>query len=116
MPDDVVIYASDDEIEGHLYRAMLEEAGIPVNMKITPDMWGQRTVFAGPHQARVMLLVPAAEERHATELVQSFREEAESGRLAEELEEPDGECAHDNFMEYDRADRRHHRFSRLAGH
>jgi len=91
MPDDVVVYASDDEIEGYLYKAMLEEAGIPVIIKITPDMWGQRTVFAGPHQARVMLLVPASEEEHAKELVKAFSEEAESGRLAEEMEELDEE-------------------------
>jgi hypothetical protein len=91
MPDDVVIYASDDEIEGHLYKTMLEEVGIPVNMKITPDMWGQRTVFTAMHQARVMLLVPAAEEAHAKELVAAFREEADSGKLAEEMEEPDEE-------------------------
>jgi len=91
MSDDVVIYSSDDEIEGQLYKSLLEEAGIPVIIKVTPDMWGQRTIFAGAHQARVMLLVLAAEEERATELVTAFREEAESGRLAEEIEEPDEE-------------------------
>jgi len=91
MPDEVVVYTSDDEIEGQLYKEMLEEAGIPAIIKIIPDMWGQRTVFTGPHQARVMLLVSEEDEQQATAMVESFREEAESGRLAEELEEPDEE-------------------------
>lgn len=91
MSDDVVVYASDDEIEGELYKAMLEEASIPVILKSTPGLMGRRTVFAGPHAMRVVLLVPAEEAEHAKELVASFREEAESGRLAADLEEPDEE-------------------------
>lgn len=36
MQDLVVVYASDDEIEGELYKDMLEEADILVILKSTP--------------------------------------------------------------------------------
>ncbi|MHB0937360.1 MAG: putative signal transducing protein [Armatimonadota bacterium] len=92
MADDlVVVYVSDDEIEGQLYKGMLEEAEIPVIIKSTPGMMGQRTIFAGPSPSKVALLVPAEEAERARELVASFREEAESGRLMQNLEEPDEE-------------------------
>lgn len=49
---------------------------------------GRRTIFAGPNPSRVVLLVHAEEAERARELVAAFREEAESGRLAQGLEGP----------------------------
>jgi len=92
MSDDmVVVYTSDDEIEGELYKDMLEEADIPVILNSTTGLMGQRTIFAGANPSKVALLVPAEDAERARELVLSFHEEAESGRLAEDLEEPDEE-------------------------
>ena len=89
--DLVTVYASDNDTEAHLYRAMLEEAGIPVVLQVTPDMWGQRTAWVGPALARVRLDVRAEDAREAIELIEAFRREADSGELAREAEEDAGE-------------------------
>lgn len=85
--DQVCVYETNDEIEAEIYKSMLEEAGIAVNLQALPDMWGQRTVWAGPTRSRFCLLVSPQDAGEAARLVESFHEQAASGALAEELED-----------------------------
>lgn len=80
----VAVFDAEDEIQALLYRSMLEEAGIDVIERPMEEPWLEGVMVRALHS---QLLVREEDAERAYLLVESFRQEAEEGTLAEEAEE-----------------------------
>ncbi|HEY3379202.1 MAG TPA: hypothetical protein VGL77_17110 [Armatimonadota bacterium] len=86
--DPILVFSSEDGIEAMLYRTMLQEAGLDVVTDLgatePPELF---TMGARPVRPCTRLYVRAEDAERAQELLDTYRQEVESGALALDDEE-----------------------------